>query len=37
MCYVSPRVVHGLIYGHFMGCNVNGFLCLNKEYQGWGL
>ena len=31
------HVVHGLIYGRFMGCNVNGFLSLNKEYQGWGL
>ena len=31
------RVVHRLIYGRFMGCNVNGFLSLNKEYQGWGL
>ena len=30
-------VVHGPIYGRFMGCTVNGSLSLLKVYQGWGL
>ena len=30
-------VVHGPIYGRFMGCTVNDFLSLIKVYQGWGL
>ena len=30
-------VVHGPIYGRFMGCTVNGSLSLLKVYQGWRL
>ena len=30
-------VVHGPIYGPFMGCTVHGVLYLYKVYQGWGL
>ena len=30
-------VIHGPIYGRFMGCTVNGFLSIYKVNQGWGL
>ena len=30
-------VVHGPIYGRFMGFYVNGFLRYIKVYQGWAL
>ena len=30
-------VVHGPIYGRFMGCTLNGFLSLYKVYQVCGL
>ena len=30
-------VVHGPIYGRFMGCTVKGLISLLKVYQDWGL
>ena len=30
VCVTSPWVVHGPIYGHFMGCTVNSFLSVYK-------